>query len=453
VLVSAFSTGVILVYPLYTLGRAGMLAIAFAALGLAVGVGRWRRALHMRSVVITMLVLLVVSVKYWPRDSTDIWSYAAYGRMVSQYGASPYRHFPIEYSHDPAIQRVKPTWQGTSSVYGPLWNAISAGVVTVTHTHSLSTRVWFQTLAALSVFLAVLLIARRTRSPAAVALIGLNPLIIYDVVNGGHNDALVGLLVLAGVLLALRERFGWAALVIGVAALVKLIALLGLAALVVWVWRRRGARPAIRASAVTGGVVAAGYAFSGGLDALTPLRDARLQISRNSIWLLGNADGRTNLFGIGARVHDLASGFLNWAATASAITVLILAAVLVAGRLRDNTPVLVVGSALVAYLLAATYVLPWYAAWVLPLLVLEWQSGLTRLMLAWSALYLIAYQYRQGTPGSASYRALFTANTALVLLQLAMIVVLVVMVVRQQRPKPERVEAPEVSRPVPAHAD
>src|SRR5262245_63701908 len=351
----------------------------------------------MRTVLTVTLGLLVVAVTYWPRDSTDIWSYAAYGRMVSHYGASPYRHVPVEYANDRAVRRVRPVWQNTSSVYGPLWNGISAAVVAVTNTDGRSTRMLFQGLAALSVFLAALLVARRTRAPAAVALIGLNPLVIYDIVNGGHNDALVGLALLAGVLLATRERFVLAAVAIALGALVKLVALLGLVALVVWVWRRRGPRPALISSAAAGGVVALGYAVSGGFDALQPLQDARLQMSRNSIWLLTGPDGWSRLFGLDRA--PLSPEFLRPVATISMIAVLLLAAVLVAGRLRDRTPTLVVGSALVAYLLASMYVLPWYAAWALPVLVLEWRSGLTRLVLAQSALYLVAYQYRQSFPG------------------------------------------------------
>ena len=406
----------------------------------------------MPTVLVVTAALLVVGVARWPRDSTDIWSYAAYGRMVSVYGASPYRHVPVEFSNDRAIRRVKPMWQNTSSVYGPLWNGIAAGVVSVTHTGSQSTRMWFQSLAALSVFLAVLLIYRRTRSPVAAAMIGLNPLIIYDVVNGGHNDAFVGLALLVGVLLASRERFALAALAIALGALVKLVALLGLVALVVWILRKKGVRPATIATAVGGGVVAVGYALSGGLDALTPLRDARLQMSRNSIWLLSNSEGRTNLFGFG-RFHQFSHDFLQSAATLSAITVILLAAVIVAGHLRDKTPALVVGGALVAYLLAGTYVLPWYAAWALPVLVLEWRSMITRLVLAFSALYLIAYQYRQGVPHSLTYKALFASNVALVFFEIAVIVALVVMIVRQRRPERERVEAAGPPTPVPARLD
>jgi alpha-1,6-mannosyltransferase len=452
VLVSASATALVTARRFSTLNRAGLLALAFAALALALGVGRWRRALRMPTVVAVSAALLFVGVARWPRDSTDIWAYAAYGRMVSHYGASPYRHVPVEFSNDRAIRRVKPTWQNSSSVYGPLWHGVSAGVVSVTQTHLQSTRVWFQSLAAMSVFLAVLLIGRRTRSPAAAALIGLNPLVIYDVVNGGHNDALVGLALLVGVLFASRERFKLAALAIALGALVKLVALLGLVALIVWITRKRGVGPAAIATGVGGAVIAAGYALSGGLDALTPLREARLQMSRNSIWLLSNPEGRTNLFGLG-RFHEFSTDFLQTAATLSTITVIVLAGVLIAGRLRDNTPALVVGSAVVAYLLAGAYVLPWYAAWALPVLVLEWRSGLTRLVLAQSALYLIAYQYRQGIPASVPYRLLFASNVALVFFELTIILALVVVILRQRRPERARVEAAGPPTAVPARLD
>src|SRR5260370_16153158 len=95
--------------------------------------------------------------------------------MVSGYGASPYRHVPVEFSNDRAIRRVKPMWQNTSSVYGPLWNGISAGVVSVTHTSSQSTRMWFQSLAAVLVFLRDVLITRLTRRPTPVAFSGFQP--------------------------------------------------------------------------------------------------------------------------------------------------------------------------------------------------------------------------------------------------------------------------------------
>ena len=452
VLVSASATGTAVFQWFFAPGRAALLTIGFAGLALVLFRPRWRRALSMRTVVVLTLALSGLAVARWPRDSTDVWSYAAYGRMTAEYGASPYLHTPSDFPNDRVTRRVKPIWQDTESVYGPLWNGISAVVVGVTHIDARATRIAFQTLAALSVFLAVLLIARRTRDPAAAALIGLNPLVIYSVVNGGHNDALVGLGLLAAVLLATRERFALAGIALAVAASVKIVALLGLAALAVWIWRKRGVRPAAITIAVTGSAVSLGYALTGGLDGIAPLREARLQISHNSIWLLAHSQGRTNLFGLD-RFYRFSPEYLDSAATWSTVLVLVLAAVLVWGRLRDRTPALVVGSALVAYLLAATYVLPWYAAWVLPVLVLEWRSGLAKLVLAQSALYLLAYQYRQGWPGTVPFRLLFAGNAVTVFFELAMIVGLVVMAVRQARPKRAPAEQAERTAPVPARVN
>jgi glycosyl transferase family 87 len=452
VIVSACATGTVLVRRFSATERAGLLTIGFVTLAFVLFRPQWRRALGMRTVLVLTMALSVLAVAYRPWDSADIWSYAAYGRMTAEYGASPYLHTPSDFPNDKVARRVKPIWQDTESVYGPLWNGISAAVMRATGTDARATRIAFQSLAALSVFLAVLLIARRTRDPAAAALIGLNPLIIYSVVNGGHNDALVGLALLAGVLLATRERFALAGLAIAVAALVKVVALLGLAALVVWVWRKRGLRPAAITTAITGGAFSLGYALSGGLDGLAPLREARFHISHNSIWLLADSEGRTNLFGLG-RFYRFSSDYLNSAATISTVVVLVLAAVLVWGRLRDRTPALVVGSALVAYLLAGTYILPWYAAWVLPVLVLEWRTGLTKLVLAQSALYLVVYQYKQGWPRTVPFRLLFAGNAVVVFFQLAMIVALVVMAVRQARPRRARVERAEPAIPVPARLD
>src|SRR5439155_27366050 len=94
-------------------------------------------------------------------------------------------------------------------------------------------------IAALAVFIALGLIARRVRSAAAVAIVRLDPVTAYMVVNAGHNAALVGLGVLVGVLLAGRERHTTATLAFTAAALVKATAGLALLAYLVWLAYRR----------------------------------------------------------------------------------------------------------------------------------------------------------------------------------------------------------------------
>ncbi len=109
------------------------------------------------------------------------------------------------------------------------------------------------------------LIWRRTRSAAALAWLGLHPLLGPVIVNGGHNDIAIGLAVLVAAMLVRRRR-GWAAgIVIGVAALIKLTTLLALVGVVLWGWRRRERRVAVTATIAATAVLLLGYLpFLGG---------------------------------------------------------------------------------------------------------------------------------------------------------------------------------------------
>src|SRR5439155_18931353 len=167
--------------------------------------------------------------------------YAMYGRMVAHHQVSPYRHAAAEFPHDPWAGKVPHGWRQTRSVYGPLFTGVSAAAMVPVGDSFLAGRLFFQLLAAAGVVGCLWLLERRARSAAALALLALNPVVIVSVVNGGHNDALVGLGVLGGVLLAERRPLV-AGLVLGAAALIKAAALLPLAVVAVWVWRRRGWR-------------------------------------------------------------------------------------------------------------------------------------------------------------------------------------------------------------------
>jgi alpha-1,6-mannosyltransferase len=211
-----------------------LLLVAFAGLGVLVASETRRPRLGARLVFGVTGGLLVLAVAIPPTQSRDVYAYAYYGRLVSHYGQSPYTHSAAgHYPEDPFARRVDPIWRHNASVYGPVWTWISAlGTATVARTSFLATRIYFQTVAAIAAALSLWLIWRRTRSPAAVAFLGVNPVIIISIVNGGHNDAVVGLGVLAGVLFLIAERPVWAALVFGLAVLIKVSALHPIAA--VW---------------------------------------------------------------------------------------------------------------------------------------------------------------------------------------------------------------------------
>ncbi|MGI9023869.1 MAG: glycosyltransferase 87 family protein, partial [Acidimicrobiales bacterium] len=261
-----------------------LLVVAFVSLAALVGAERRRRCLTRGLVLGVSGVLLVLAVVVPPTESADLWSYAMYGRMVSEYRESPYRHTPEEYRDDPIRRRVPAFWVDSRSVYGPLFTVAAAAGMTAAGHSALRARLFFQGLAALAVGAVLVLVDRRTRDPVALALIGINPVVVVSVVNGGHNDALVGLAVLGGALLVVRRRPAWAGALLAAGALVKVAALLPLAAVAVWVWCHHGRREAAALAGTAAGVGLAGLVAAGAPAVIDALSEAQTRVNGGSIW-------------------------------------------------------------------------------------------------------------------------------------------------------------------------
>ncbi len=307
--------------------------------------------------------LMLLAIALSPMGSHDVWSYTMYGRMVSHYGVSPYTHVPHDFPHDPFLPLVARGWRNTSSVYGPVFVVFSAIGTALAGGSVVMARLFHQAGAAIAVTAALVLIWRRTHSPAAVMFLGLNPLVIVSVINGGHNDALVGLAVLGAVLLAEERRPVGAAFVLGLAVLIKITALLALPALLAWTLYRFGRRAAGHLAGLSLATVTFGYALAGP-GALTALNSNHTLLSRSSPWQVAHS-----LLGVGTG-HPFAgvprSEWLAVFGLGSIVVVSTVAAAIAWRRRRDSDLGAIVALALTAYLVAGIYVLPWYAMWVLP---------------------------------------------------------------------------------------
>jgi hypothetical protein len=232
---------------------------------------------------------------------------------------------------------------------------------------------------------------RRTRSPAAVAALGLNPLVIISVVNGAHNDAWVGLAVIGGVVLVTQGRMRWAGLVFAAAVMVKVAAALPLAAVGLWVWRNKGFRPMVAMGATAAAAGAVGFAAAGGTAALEPVQHAGLHVSGASVWY-GPRRWMT-LAGVRRGLRAGAAGHMVRQRVSAAATAAVVGLTLLfsARRLDHADPALVAGAAVLAYTLLGAYVLPWYVFWGLPALLVAWRSRLTWLALLHGAVLHLAY--------------------------------------------------------------
>jgi hypothetical protein len=301
-----------------------------------------------------------------------------------------------------------------------------------------------------AVFVALVLIARRTRSPAAVAAVGLNPVTGFVVVNGGHNDALVGLAVLGGVLLATRDRHIPATLAFTAAALVKATAGLALVAYLAWLAYQRGPRAFIRAAGVAVGTTVAMLLVVGFGNVIGPLLGARETVLPHSPWNLFASGGFRKAFGYG--YEDL--GSLGHLSTVGIVTGMVIGVVFVASRLRDATPLHVVAGALLAYLFASVYTPPWFAAWVLPVVALRWRWRVSLCTFAFFAVLMIDDRF-----GNAVFPQVFAnERTFQVLLRnwintlamLAAVASLVVLVLSRRSEAVSDAEPRQARRRVPA---
>lgn len=350
---------------------------AFAALMIALH--RWADLLAW-PVLLAGGALLVVAMIQPPIESGDLWSYASYGRMVAVHHESPWDHVPANYPKDPYTPRVVRFWRHTPSVYGPVFAIPAAAVMGVAGTNATVARLGFQLLAALSVAAALLLVGRETRwNPTAIAILVVNPLVPICVVNAGHNDAWVGLLLLGAVLLATRRRWAWAGVLVALAAMIKVTALLALIALGVWAVRRAGPRAAAKLVGWATLVCVASVAAAGGPDVVRAMRWNSWRMTSGNLW----GQARNWMFRqVGGAQHADQVRL----ATVAVVVTIVLAGYLVARHRRAAHPALLVGLTVLAYALGSAYVWPWYVTWGLIPLALCPRAPTTRLLVAVGAL-------------------------------------------------------------------
>jgi hypothetical protein len=344
--------------------------------------------------------VLGLAVVLPPHGSHDVWSYVVYGRMVERYGVSPYTHVPHDFPHDHFYRLVD--WRNTPSVYGPVFVAFAAFGSRVAGSSLLVARLFHQVLAAGALAMACALIWRRTHDVTRVALLGLNPLMLVSVVNGAHNDALVGVAVLGATYLTEDRRWRAAGLVVALAALVKITALLALPALVLYSACAHGWPRARQLTLTTIAIVGAGYAFAGPA-AVRALGATRGLMTRTSVWRLPRALLRANP---GAPRVGLAHYGWEHLFTFAGFAAVGTCALAIAWRRRAAPSATdAVAISLLGYLAVAVYVLPWYAAWALPVACAATRRATARLAVGLSTFLLVAYTVKEralpGTVGNA----------------------------------------------------
>lgn len=316
--------------------------------------------------------------------STDIFSYQAYGRMGTVYATNPYLHGPSTIRLDPLYPFIGSKWVSAPTAYGPLFTALSYALA---HLDISASVVAYKSIAAFAFMATVALVwnAARVRGldPVRAAIIvGLNPLTVVWGLGGGHNDLLMLAALVAGAFVLLQNRHLTGGAMIALAAAIKLTGgiLLPFALVRPHAERRRVLLGAGFASALVA-VLALLLFGTGPLHLLATLRQNQADGNWQSIPgfianVLGLADvGRAVgvLLGMafvaltGWLMLQVHRGRLDWIDGAAWATV--------------------------AMLLTASSLLPWYVAWLTPLValsrdrrLLRWTLSITGVMLAINVL-------------------------------------------------------------------
>ncbi|HEY2654337.1 MAG TPA: polyprenol phosphomannose-dependent alpha 1,6 mannosyltransferase MptB [Solirubrobacteraceae bacterium] len=357
------------------------LALTFACYVLAT---KYVSLVSARAAIAAIVALNVIVLLAPPMFSSDVFSYEAYARMFTIYGVNPYLQGPFTIHLDPVFGLVGAKWIQTPTAYGPLFTALSGvlGHASIT----VSTYI-FKLTAALACLGTVAILWRSARvrgvDPVRGAvLFGLNPLVVLYGVGGGHNDLLMLLPMVAGIYAVLRSQDRKAGALFVTAAAVKLtgalVAPFAYAAPEIANGDGRRRAMLVGVGAATAAVMAVGFGLFGVGTLHLPLILSQIQSEGDWHSIPGFIStamllpGLANEVGVVLAVAFVACsarllwhvwhGRLDWLEGAAWATV--------------------------AILVSAGSLLPWYVAWLLPLVALCDRPRLVRVSMWLTAALL-----------------------------------------------------------------
>ncbi len=347
-----------------------------------------------RWVIGTIVAVHAVFLLAPPMALTDVFNYINYGRMEVVHHLNPYTTIPISEPHgDPSF--ILSNWHQLLSPYGPMFTLLTFAVVPLGVAASFWALKALLALASLATIWLVWKCARLLgRDPlTAIALVGLNPIVLVWGLGGDHNDFLMVFSIMLGFYLLLRARAaaevhdpsagpprggigGWLAPLssreIGAGAAFALAAAIkasgGVLIPVVLVGLARTPRRLVQVligMLAAGAIVGAASLLAFGLHVPDLSTQSRL-VTNESV---------PNLIGLAVGAGGESNGVRTVMSAVLALSVL--ACCVMAWRNRDT--ISPSGWASVALVLTLSWVLPWYVLWILPLAAL---SGSRRLRTA-----------------------------------------------------------------------
>jgi Glycosyltransferase family 87 len=313
------------------------------------------RSLSPRVVVAAIVAAHVLFLLAPPLLSADIFGYVGFSRLSEIHHLDPYVYGTASAPTDPIRTYLR--WHDEKSAYGPLFTVLGDMLVPL----GIAGTVWaFKSIAFAASLATVALVwrlaERRGHDPRlAAALVGLNPVVLAFEVGGGHNDALVVALTVAGIALveSRRPAAGGAAFVLGAATKITPGLLLPFAFVSHPDERRGVVKGALVAACAAGAVALAAFgSHAAGILAIVP--GAHGGVAAHSV---------PNELSL----HLTGAGLSHTGRTAATVLSALAMAVALWRAWRGADWITCAGWATLALLLGTAWLLPWYVTWLTPL--------------------------------------------------------------------------------------
>jgi hypothetical protein len=376
---------------------------------------RGARRLPARWVIGAIVLAHVIFLLAPPLALTDVFNYINYGRMEVVHNLNPYTTIPVYEPHsDPSY--ALSNWHELLSPYGPIFTLLTFAVVPLGVAGSLWVLKGVLMVASLATILLVWKCARLLgRDPvSAIALVGLNPIVLVWGLGGDHNDFLMVFFIVLGfyLLLLSRERtvgggpaqarrlprwrpaaeIGAGASFVIASGLKASAAILIPVVLVGMLRRPRALLDVMLGMLAAGVVVGAVSLLAFGLHIPDLSTQSRLVTTESVPNLIGLAVGAG---GESQTVRALVGGVL-------AVSVLLCCWMAWSRRwpVADRS-LTASGWVSVALLVTLSWVLPWYVLWALPLAALSSSRRLQRTVLALGVYLIVAWAPASGLVSGA----------------------------------------------------
>ena len=168
--------------------------------------------LKVSTVIAVVLIWSIPLLAGPPLGSRDVYAYAAQGRMAEQ-GMDVYSEGPSELGpDDPVLAAVDPIYREKPVLYGPVFVSLSSWISAVVGERLVAAVLAFRLLAVLGLTAAGIAVHDLARSfgrdPVDALILAIaNPLVLFHLVSGAHNEAIMLGFLIGGIAIARRRRW------------------------------------------------------------------------------------------------------------------------------------------------------------------------------------------------------------------------------------------------------